>query len=210
VDALRAGRLASAVAVDDPKAACWFLVTTGPAGGGAFSDAGALAAAAPLANLEHWGGCGADHLLLNTEHPDDEVPAFDVEGAAVLRYALTRRSWRPRRDVVLPVYYPGGDPRRSYRGGRRDGAALDVRGGAAAGERRLLVGFVGSIPAAGAPYALPAAASTLGYRARVVASCAHSPKRRRVVISVGINHWSTAGLGYLQTPLPRSNRTRFP
>ena len=27
---------------------------------------------------------------------------------------------------------------------------------------------------------------------------------------VGINHWSTAGLGYLQTPLPRSNRTRFP
>ena len=28
--------------------------------------------------------------------------------------------------------------------------------------------------------------------------------------SVGINHWSTAGLGYLQTPLPRSNRTRFP
>jgi len=29
-------------------------------------------------------------------------------------------------------------------------------------------------------------------------------------VSVGINHWSTAGLGYLQTPLPRSNRTRFP
>jgi hypothetical protein len=28
--------------------------------------------------------------------------------------------------------------------------------------------------------------------------------------SVGINHWSTAGLGYLQTPLPRSDRTRFP
>jgi len=31
-----------------------------------------------------------------------------------------------------------------------------------------------------------------------------------VVGSVGINHWSTAGLGYLQTPLPRPNRTRFP
>ena len=29
-------------------------------------------------------------------------------------------------------------------------------------------------------------------------------------IRVGINHWSTAGLGYLQTPLPRPNRTRFP
>ena len=28
--------------------------------------------------------------------------------------------------------------------------------------------------------------------------------------SVGINHWSTSGLGYLQTPLPRQNRTRFP
>ena len=29
-------------------------------------------------------------------------------------------------------------------------------------------------------------------------------------VSVGINHWSTAGPGYLQTPQPRSNRTRFP
>ena len=28
--------------------------------------------------------------------------------------------------------------------------------------------------------------------------------------SVGINHRSTAGVGYLQAPLPRSNRTRFP
>jgi len=31
-----------------------------------------------------------------------------------------------------------------------------------------------------------------------------------VARSVGINHWSTAGLGYLQTPLPRPNQTRFP
>ena len=31
-----------------------------------------------------------------------------------------------------------------------------------------------------------------------------------VITSVGINYWSTAGLGYLQTPLPCSNRTRFP
>jgi hypothetical protein len=31
-----------------------------------------------------------------------------------------------------------------------------------------------------------------------------------VRVSVGINHWSTAGPGYLQTPIPRSNRTRFP
>ena len=28
--------------------------------------------------------------------------------------------------------------------------------------------------------------------------------------SVGINNWSTAGPGYLQTPLPRPDRTRFP
>ena len=33
---------------------------------------------------------------------------------------------------------------------------------------------------------------------------------RAVVASVGINHWSTAGPGYFQTPLPRPNRTRFP
>jgi len=35
-------------------------------------------------------------------------------------------------------------------------------------------------------------------------------KTLRAHRSVGINDWSTAGLGYLQTPLPRSNRTRFP
>ena len=110
VAALRGGRLPSAVAVSDPAAACWFLATTGPAAIGAFGDAAAAAAAAPLAALEHWRACGADHVVLMGEHPDDEVPAYDVGGAAVFRYALTRRSWRPRRDVVLPVYYPGPAP----------------------------------------------------------------------------------------------------
>ena len=36
------------------------------------------------------------------------------------------------------------------------------------------------------------------------------PDLLRAGYCVGINHRSTAGLGYLQTPLPRSNRTRFP
>ncbi|KAH8064251.1 hypothetical protein JL721_8396 [Aureococcus anophagefferens] len=50
--------------------------------------------------------------------------SFDVGGAAVLRYALTKRSFRRGRDVQLPVYYPGAEPHRNYAGARRTDADL--------------------------------------------------------------------------------------
>ena len=88
----------------------------------------------------------------------------------MLRYALTKRSFRRGRDVQLPVYYPGAEPHRNYAGARRTDADLDAA--AASTARPLLLGFVGTIPAAGTPYVVPAAPSTFGLRSRVVASCA--------------------------------------
>ncbi|KAH8063426.1 hypothetical protein JL722_2596 [Aureococcus anophagefferens] len=170
VDRLTRNLVPSAVAVADPSDACWFLVTSPAAAAGPFADAVALAAEAPLARLAHWGQCGANHAVFMSEHPDEETPSFDVGGAAVLRYALTKRSFRRGRDVQLPVYYPGAEPHRNYAGARRTDADLDAA--AASTARPLLLGFVGTIPAAGTPYVVPAAPSTFGLRSRVVASCA--------------------------------------
>ena len=78
----------------------------------------------------------------------------------MLRYALTKRSFRRGRDVQLPVYYPGAEPHRNYAGARRTDADLDAA--AASTARPLLLGFVGTIPAAGTPYVVPAAPSTFG------------------------------------------------
>ena len=147
VEGLVGGRFPSSVIVDDPAMACYLLVTSGPAATGPFGDASAAHGAAPLRELPFWGACGSDHVVFMSEHPDEEVPSFDVGGASVARYALTRRSWRHGRDVQLPVYYPRGPPHKTYGGRRRTDGSLDDR----LGERQLLLGFVGSIPAAGAP-----------------------------------------------------------
>ena len=40
--------------------------------------------------------------------------------------------------------------------------------------------------------------------------CRETASAQAAQVSVGINRRSTAGLGYLQTPPSRSNRTRFP